>query len=112
MTLLSAPARVAGSHPYEATSTSAPVIRVDGLTKRYTVRRRWRELLSRGYARRVTTALGGVSLEVRPGEIVGLLGPNGAGKTTLLKILSTIVTPDSGRAEIGGFDVIRDPARA
>jgi ABC-2 type transport system ATP-binding protein len=53
-----------------------------------------------------------VSLDARAGEIVGLLGPNGAGKTTLLKILSTLVLPDAGTAQIAGIDVVRDPARA
>ena len=56
------------------------------------------------------TALDGVSFEVRPGEIFGLLGPNGAGKTTCLRILSTVLTPTGGSAEVAGFDVTRDPA--
>jgi sodium transport system ATP-binding protein len=50
------------------------------------------------------TALDGVSLEVRPGEIVGLLGPNGAGKTTTLRILAGILTPTEGQVMIGGID--------
>ncbi len=94
------------------TSASGPVvIRIVGLTKRFAVRRGWRQLLSRT-PRRMTTALGGVSIEARAGEIVGLLGPNGAGKTTLLKILSTLVLPDGGRAEIAGYDIVRDAALA
>jgi sodium transport system ATP-binding protein len=56
------------------------------------------------------TALGGVSFEVRPGEIFGLLGPNGAGKTTCLRILSTVLRPTGGRATVAGYDVVRDPA--
>ncbi len=55
-------------------------------------------------------AVDGVSLEAHPGEIFGLLGPNGAGKTTLLRILATILTPTSGSAEIGGFDIVKDSA--
>jgi ABC-2 type transport system ATP-binding protein len=53
-------------------------------------------------------ALDGVSLEVKPGTVLGLLGPNGAGKTTMVRILSTILSPDSGRAAIMGSDVQRD----
>jgi ABC-2 type transport system ATP-binding protein len=50
-------------------------------------------------------ALGGVSFEVRRGEIFGLLGPNGGGKTTLFRILSTSFPPTSGEAAIFGSDV-------
>ncbi len=54
-------------------------------------------------------ALDGVSLEVQPGTVLGLLGPNGAGKTTMVNILTTLLRPDSGRAEVAGFDVVRHP---
>jgi ABC-2 type transport system ATP-binding protein len=55
-------------------------------------------------------ALSGVSFEVRTGTVLGLLGPNGAGKTTAVRILTTILRPDGGRAEIEGYDVTADPA--
>lgn len=55
-------------------------------------------------------ALRDVSFEVERGEVLGLLGPNGAGKTTTVNILSTLITPDSGRALIAGHDVVGDPA--
>ena len=54
-------------------------------------------------------ALDNVSFEVRPGEIFGLLGPNGAGKTTCLRILSTVLRPTRGVAEVDGINVVRDP---
>jgi ABC-2 type transport system ATP-binding protein len=54
-------------------------------------------------------ALNGASFDVRPAELFGLLGPNGSGKTTLFRILSTLMIPSGGRAEIMGFDVARDP---
>jgi ABC-2 type transport system ATP-binding protein len=53
-------------------------------------------------------ALDGVSLQVESGTVLGLLGPNGAGKTTAVRILSTILSPDSGRATILGFDVVKE----
>jgi ABC-type branched-subunit amino acid transport system ATPase component len=51
------------------------------------------------------TALDGVSIEVRPGEIVGLIGPNGAGKTTLLDVVSGARRAQQGRVLLGGADV-------
>ena len=90
----------------------APAIRIERLTKRFAVQRRWVELLRNPGERRHTMALDAVSLTANEGEIVGLLGPNGAGKTTLLKIASTLVLPDAGSVEIGGVDVVRSPGLA
>ncbi|MEV0230702.1 ATP-binding cassette domain-containing protein [Nonomuraea sp. NPDC050786] len=74
---------------------SAGGIVVEGLTKRFGE----------------VAALKGVDLDVPPGTVLGLLGPNGAGKTTIVRILSTLERPTSGRALVGGHDVVRDPQR-
>jgi ABC-2 type transport system ATP-binding protein len=67
-------------------------IRVEGLTKRFGP----------------VEALSGIDLEIPAGTVFGLLGPNGAGKTTTIRVLATVLPPDSGRAEVFGFDVVRE----
>lgn len=57
-------------------------------------------------------ALDQLSLEVRPGEVLGLLGPNGAGKTTTVRLLCGLIAPDEGRIEIAGHDVGKAPMEA
>jgi ABC-2 type transport system ATP-binding protein len=57
-----------------------------------------------------THALRGLDLDVAEGTILALLGPNGAGKTTAVRILTTLLRPDSGRAEVAGIDVLRHPS--
>ena len=52
------------------------------------------------------TAVNGVDLEIRRGEIFGLLGPNGAGKSTTIRMLCTLLEPTSGTAKVNGFDVV------
>lgn len=61
--------------------------------------------------RGTVVAVSDVSFEAHAGEIFGVLGPNGAGKTTLLRMLATILTPTSGTATIGGFDIVQDPQK-
>ena len=53
-------------------------------------------------------ALDSISFEVEQGELFGLVGPDGAGKTTLFRLLTTLLNPDEGRAEVDGFDIIKD----
>jgi ABC transporter DrrB family efflux protein len=73
--------------------STSPAVRVDGVVKRFGT----------------TVALAGVDLQVQAGTVFGLLGPNGAGKTTLVRILATLLVPDSGRAELLGHDIVREP---
>src|SRR2546429_672505 len=72
--------------------SAAPAVRVAGVIKRFGA----------------TVALAGVELEVAEGTVFGLLGPNGAGKTTLVRVLATLLTPDSGHAEVFGRDVVSE----
>ena len=65
----------------------------------------WAEGLRKSYGK--TLALDGLDLCVEEGTILGLLGPNGAGKTTVVRILTTLLSPDAGRAEVAGLDVVR-----
>ena len=83
-----------GTGPANGLGSSVPAVRVEGVVKRFGA----------------TVALDGAGLEVPAGMVFGLLGPNGAGKTTLVRILATLLTPDAGRAEVFGRDVVREPA--
>ena len=53
-------------------------------------------------------AVNGISFDVNKGEIFGFLGPNGAGKTTTIKMLCTLLIPTKGKAEIDGYDVVKE----
>src|SRR3989441_8455049 len=69
-----------------------PVILAEGLHKHYGK----------------THALAGLDLVAEQGSVLALLGPNGAGKTTAVRILTTLLRPDSGRAEVAGLDVVKN----
>lgn len=58
----------------------------------------------------VVEAVRGLDLDVTEGELVAFLGPNGAGKSTSVRMLTTLLPPTSGTANVGGHDVLRDPA--
>jgi ABC-2 type transport system ATP-binding protein len=66
--------------------------------------------LTRHFTRHHQTveAVRGLDLDVREGELVALLGPNGAGKSTTLRMLTTLIAPTSGTAEVAGYDVVRE----
>jgi ABC-2 type transport system ATP-binding protein len=70
-----------------------PIITAHNITKRF----------------KSLTAVDGVSFSVNEGEVFGFLGPNGAGKTTTINILCTLLSPTSGKAEIAGFDCVKQP---
>jgi len=74
-------------------ATVATTVRVAGLTKRFGN----------------FVAVSDVSFEIRAGEIWGFLGPNGAGKSTTIRMLCGVLAPTSGRADVLGYDVARDP---
>ena len=70
---------------------SSPILRTEGLTKRFGTH----------------TAVDALTLTVERGEVFGLLGPNGAGKSTAIKMLTTLLEPSTGTAMIDGFDIRR-----
>jgi len=72
--------------------SSAPVVQVNDLVKRYGP----------------IEAVRGIGFEVYPGETFGFLGPNGAGKSTTIKILCTLANPTSGEARVAGHDVLKE----
>ncbi len=76
--------------------TDPPLIRIDGLHKRYGD----------------VHAVRGMNIEVDAGQILGLVGPNGAGKTTTMRVACGIIPPSDGRVYINGHDVVDDPVRA
>ena len=72
-----------------------PIIAVEGLTKKYGAK----------------TVVDNVAMTISPGEIVGFLGPNGSGKTTTIRMLCGLLTPDAGRGQVLGLDVMQESAR-
>lgn len=76
-------------------------IEVNNLRKTFTVRKK-REKGKLFREKEIVEALKGISFVVEKGELVGYIGPNGAGKSTTVKILSGILTPESGEAAVGG----------
>src|SRR5947209_7358338 len=60
------------------------------------------------YNQGTVVAVDHVSFEVGKGELFGLIGPDGAGKTSIFRILTTLLLPDGGSAEVEGFDVVKD----
>ena len=88
---------------------SRTIIQAEHLTKRYQRSEGGKGILSLVGRKKVSVdGLVDASFSVSAGEIVGLLGPNGAGKSTTVKLLTGILTPDSGRCSVNGFVPWRD----
>jgi ABC-2 type transport system ATP-binding protein len=68
--------------------------------------------LTKDFARgdRTVHAVQALDLDIAPGELVAVLGPNGAGKSTTMRMLTTLIAPPAGRAEVGGHDVVAEAA--
>ena len=66
------------------------------------------ENIKKTYEKGTVTALDNVSFDVKSGELFGLIGPDGAGKTSLFRVLTTLLLPDGGQAQVAGFDVVKD----
>ncbi|WP_428657490.1 ABC transporter ATP-binding protein [Runella sp.] len=66
------------------------------------------ENIKKTYEKGSIIALDDVSFEVKSGELFGLIGPDGAGKTSLFRILTTLLLPDGGNAQVAGLDVVKD----
>ncbi|MFH1622634.1 MAG: ABC transporter ATP-binding protein [Candidatus Omnitrophota bacterium] len=79
-------------------------IEIISLSKKYIIPRTILFLLPK----KITTACDQISLQIERGEMFCLLGPNGAGKTTLIKMLCTLILPDSGKAYVNGFDILKN----
>ena len=75
-----------------------PALLIDRATKRFVV----------GRKKKAVVAVNEASMSIRRGEIYGILGANGSGKSTLIRLVSTLLTIDSGRIEVFGHDVGRD----
>ncbi len=81
--------------PHSTAPGQRPAIRTHGLTRHFT------------HHKKTVEAVRGLDLQVGHGELVAFLGPNGAGKSTTLRMLTTLLEPTSGNAEVAGYDVVR-----
>jgi ABC-2 type transport system ATP-binding protein len=93
-----APVPVEIALPAATRPAGPPALYLEGVSKTFVV----------GRKKKPVVAIADVSLRVERGEIYGVLGANGSGKSTLIRLVSTLLTLDSGRAEIFGHDVERD----
>ena len=78
--------------------TAAPALLIESVSKSFVV----------GRARKPVDAITDVSMRLERGDVHGFLGPNGSGKSTLIRLISGLLTLDSGRVEVFGYDIERD----
>jgi ABC-2 type transport system ATP-binding protein len=89
-----------GFEPVERAVPGTPALLIEHLTKNFVVGGRKK--------RKTVHAVNDVSLSIERGEIYGVLGANGSGKSTLIRLVSTLLTPDSGRVEVFGHDLMTE----
>ena len=92
------PTPVAALRTQEAADASVPALLIDGVSKSFTV----------GRKRKPVAAIVDVDMRLERGDIHGILGANGSGKSTLIRLISGLLTLDSGRVEVFGLDIERD----
>jgi ABC-2 type transport system ATP-binding protein len=85
----------AGSTAHDGRAGQIPAITTEGLVRSFDG----------------VSAVDGLDLDIRKGEIYGFLGPNGAGKSTTVRVLCTLLAPTAGRATVAGFDVATQPGQ-
>lgn len=83
--------------PHALSAAETPALVIDHVTKRFVV----------GRKKKPVVAIDDVSVRIKRGEIYGVLGANGSGKSTLIRLVSTLLTIDSGKVEVFGLDITR-----
>jgi ABC-2 type transport system ATP-binding protein len=83
--------------PQEVSAADVPALVIDHVTKRFVV----------GRKKKPVVAIDDVSMRIKRGEIYGVLGANGSGKSTLIRLVSTLLTIDTGKVEVFGLDITR-----
>src|SRR6476619_7443755 len=83
--------------PQKVSDTAPPALVIDHVTKRFVV----------GRKKKPVVAIDDVSMRIKRGEIYGVLGANGSGKSTLIRLVSTLLTIDSGKVEVFGLDITK-----
>ena len=83
--------------PQQVSAAETPALVIDHVTKRFVV----------GRKKKPVVAIDDVSMRIKRGEIYGVLGANGSGKSTLIRLVSTLLTIDTGKVEVFGLDITR-----